>query len=59
MALGIIEINANTNIIDHCISLDAEYKCKFIAKEKLKHFVSKDAFNIEGLGKKVVDQFWD
>ena len=25
----------------------------------MKHFVSKDAFNIEGLGKKVVDQFWD
>ena len=26
--------------------------------EKLKHFVSKDAFNIEGLGKKVVENFW-
>jgi DNA ligase (NAD+) len=54
------EINANTKKVDavrRC--LDAEYKCKFIAKEKLKHFVSKDAFNIEGLGKKVVDQFWD
>ncbi len=24
-----------------------------------KHFVSKDAFNIEGLGKKVIDQFWE
>ena len=35
------------------------YECKFIAKEKLKHLVSKDAFNIEGLGKKVVEQFWD
>ena len=54
------EINTNTKKIDavrRC--LDKEYKCKFIAKEKLKHFVSKDAFNIEGLGKKVVDQFWD
>ena len=35
------------------------YDCKFIAKEKLKHLVSKEAFNIDGLGKKVIDQFWD
>ena len=35
------------------------YECKFIARERLKHIVSKEAFNIEGLGKKVVDQFWD
>ena len=34
------------------------YDCKFIAKEKLKHIVSKEAFNIDGLGKKVIDQFW-
>ena len=54
------EINVNTKKIDavrRC--LDAEYKCQFIAKEKLKHLVSKDAFNIDGLGKKVIDQFWD
>jgi DNA ligase (NAD+) len=54
------EINANTKKADavrRC--LDKENKCQFIAKEKLKHFVSKDAFNIEGLGKKVIDQFWD
>ena len=54
------EINVNTKKIDaarRC--LDREYKCQFIAKEKLKHFVSKDAFNIEGLGKKVIDQFWE
>ena len=35
------------------------YECKFIAREKLKHIVSKEAFNIDGLGKKVIDQFWD
>jgi DNA ligase (NAD+) len=35
------------------------YDCKFIAKEKLKHIVSKEAFNIGGLGKKVIEQFWD
>ena len=54
------EININTKKMDavrRC--LDKENKCQFIAKEKLKHFVSKDAFNIEGLGKKVIDQFWD
>jgi DNA ligase (NAD+) len=35
------------------------YDCKFIAKEKLKHLVSKEAFNIDGFGKKVVEQLWD
>ena len=33
------------------------YDCKFITKEKIKHIVSKEALNIDGLGKKVVDQF--
>ena len=54
------EINTNTKKADavrRC--LDKENKCQFISKEKLKHFVSKDAFNIEGLGKRVIDQFWD
>ena len=35
------------------------YDCDFISREKLKHIVSKDAFNIEGLGKKVIDNFWE
>ncbi len=35
------------------------YGCERIAIEKLKHFISKEAFNIEGLGKKVVEKFWD
>jgi DNA ligase (NAD+) len=34
------------------------YECEKIAVEKIKHFVSKDAFNIEGFGKKIVENFW-
>ncbi len=35
------------------------YYCDKISVEKLKHFVSKDAFNIEGFGKKIVENFWN
>ena len=34
------------------------YFCEKISIEKLKHFVSKEAFNIDGLGKKIVENFW-
>ncbi len=34
------------------------YFCEKISVEKLKHFVSKDAFNIDGFGKKIVESFW-
>ena len=34
------------------------YDCDKISVEKLKHFVSKDAFNIDGFGKKIVESFW-
>ena len=33
------------------------YECEKIAVEKIKHFVSKDAFNIDGLGKKIIENF--
>ncbi len=35
------------------------YECEKMAIEKIKHFVSKEAFNIEGLGKKIVENFWN
>jgi DNA ligase (NAD+) len=35
------------------------YECQKVAIEKIKHFVSKEAFNIEGLGKKIVENFWN
>ena len=34
------------------------FECEKIAIEKIKHFVSKEAFNIEGFGKKIVENFW-
>ncbi len=38
---------------------DRGFECDRIAKEKLKHFVSKEAFNIDGFGKKIVEKFWE
>jgi DNA ligase (NAD+) len=38
--------------------LSEGFECEKIAIEKLKHFVSKDAFNIDGFGKKIVENFW-
>ena len=34
------------------------YECEKVSIEKIKHFVSKEAFNIEGFGKKIVENFW-
>jgi len=34
------------------------FECEKISIEKLKHFVSKDALNIDGFGKKIVENFW-
>ncbi len=53
------EVNKSTKKEDAVRRCLRGYDCNFIAKERLKHIVSKDAFNIDGLGKKVIDQFWD
>jgi len=53
------EFSTSTNKEDSVRRCLKGYDCSFTAKEKLKHIVSKEAFNIDGLGKKVIDQFWD
>ena len=53
------EFSKSTNKEDAVRRCSKGYDCKYIAKEKLKHLVSKEAFNIEGLGKKVIEQFWE
>ncbi len=35
------------------------YGCERITIEKIKHFISKEALNIDGLGKKVIEKFWE
>ena len=51
------EITKKQDAVRRCMS--EGYECKKIAIEKLKHFVSKEAFNIEGFGKKIVENFWE
>ncbi len=53
------EISMSTKKTDAVRRCTRGYECDFTAKEKLKHIVSKDAFDIEGLGKKVIDNFWE
>ena len=53
------EISKSTKKEDAVRRCTKGYECKYIAREKLKHIVSKEALNIDGLGKKVIDQFWD
>ncbi len=53
------EFSKNTNKEDAVRRCLKGYDCRFTAREKLKHIVSKEAFNIDGLGKKVIEQLWD
>ena len=50
------KVTKKNDAVRRCSSED--YKCEKISIEKLKHFVSKEAFNIDGLGKKIVEGFW-
>ena len=51
------ETTKKQDAIRRCIS--EGYECEKIAIEKIKHFVSKEAFNIDGLGKKIIENFWN
>ena len=51
------EVTKKTDAVRRCTS--EGYDCEKIAIEKIKHFVSKEAFNIEGFGKKIVENFWN
>ena len=53
------ELSKSTKKLDAVKRCTKGYDCEYIAREKLKHIVSKEALNIDGLGKKVIDQFWD
>ena len=50
------EVTKKQDAVRRCIS--EGYECEKIAIEKIKHFVSKEAFNIDGFGKKIVENFW-
>ena len=53
------DFNKSTKKIDAVRRCSSEgYYCDKISIEKLKHFVSKEAFNIDGLGKKIIEAFW-
>jgi len=51
------ETTKKQDAVRRCVS--EGYECEKIAIEKIKHFVSKEAFNIDGLGKKIVENFWN
>ena len=51
------EITKKQDAVRRCAS--EGYECEKIAIEKIKHFVSKDAFDIDGCGKKIVENFWN
>jgi DNA ligase (NAD+) len=50
-------ITKKKDVVRRCSS--EGFECEKVAIEKIKHFVSKEAFNIDGFGKKIVEKFWD
>ena len=53
------DFNSSTKKEDAVRRCSSEgYECEKMAIEKIKHFVSKEAFNIDGFGKKIVENFW-
>ena len=53
------EFNLTTKKKDAVRRCSSEgYECEKVSIEKIKHFVSKEAMNIDGFGKKIVENFW-
>lgn len=53
---GAVAKREEGEVISRCV---AQYSCPAQIKEQLKHFVSKTAFDIDGLGKKQVEEYYD
>jgi DNA ligase (NAD+) len=54
------EFNNITKKVDAIRRCASEgYDCEKVAIEKIKHFISKEALNIDGFGKKIVENFWE
>ena len=54
------EFNESTKKNDAVRRCSSEgFECDQISIEKIKHFVSKEALNVEGFGKKIVENFWE
>ena len=54
------EFNLTTKKEDAVRRCSSEgFECEKVSIEKIKHFVSKEALNIDGFGKKIVEKFWE